>query len=48
MEASPYDTIWGIGLSEVDPRRMYPEEWLGTNWLGEVLTKLRDDLMEEN
>lgn len=44
VEASPYDTVWGIGLSEVDAKITPPEEWRGTNWLGEVLTKLRDDL----
>jgi ribA/ribD-fused uncharacterized protein len=44
VEASPYDRIWGIGLGEEQARITPPEQWLGTNWLGEVLTKLRDDL----
>lgn len=45
VEASPYDTIWGIGLSSADPRSNNPEEWLGTNWLGQILTDLRDGML---
>ncbi len=44
VEASPYDTIWGIGLGEEDPRARERATWRGTNWLGEVLTRVRDDL----
>lgn len=44
VEASPYDAIWGVGLSIKDPRIQDSSNWLGTNWLGEVLTKLRIDL----
>ena len=47
VEASPEDKIWGIGLSEFDPRIMNKANWLGTNWLGEILTKLREDLMNQ-
>ena len=45
VEASPVDTIWGIGLSEDDPRSWNKETWRGSNWLGEVLTSLREDLI---
>ncbi len=45
VEASPYDTIWGIGLSADDPRAQDKAQWLGTNWLGYVLTQLRDDII---
>lgn len=44
VEASPYDPLWGIGLRDNDPRALDPKQWKGLNWLGEVLTKLRDDL----
>lgn len=47
VEASPYDTIWGIGLKATDKRAKDRKLWLGTNWLGETLTKLRDDLLKE-
>lgn len=47
VEASPTDRVWGIGLAEDDPRIHDPKNWRGTNWLGEVLTKLRDDIINE-
>lgn len=46
VEASPFDKIWGIGLSAEDPRAQDPAQWRGKNLLGIVLTKLRDDLLE--
>lgn len=45
VEASPWDRIWGIGLSSKDPRIHNRETWLGTNWLGETLTKVREELL---
>lgn len=47
VEASPYDRIWGIGLAESDLRAHSRETWLGKNWLGEVLTEVRDALLLE-
>jgi len=44
VEASPYDKIWGIGLAEDDPRALDRSQWQGTNWLGEVIMKVRDTL----
>jgi len=45
VEASPYDKIWGIGLSKDDPKAKDRNTWQGTNWLGEILTKVRDDII---
>jgi len=44
VEASTSDKIWGIGLDAQDARAYSRETWCGTNWLGEVLTQLREDL----
>lgn len=46
VEASPYDTIWGIGLKESDPRAKDPNKWCGQNKLGFVLTTLRNDILK--
>jgi ribA/ribD-fused uncharacterized protein len=45
VEASPEDTIWGIGLAAADPRAQNRDTWLGMNWLGEVLTDVRDTIL---
>ena len=44
VEASPIDTIWGIGLSESDPLIHDKANWKGTNWLGQILTLVRTDI----
>jgi hypothetical protein len=41
-EASPYDRIWGIGLSKTDERTVNPMKWNGTNLLGFCLMEVRD------
>lgn len=46
VEASPYDCIWGIGLSIYDAQSD-SSKWKGTNWLGEAITKVRKDLFGE-
>lgn len=45
VEASPVDPIWGIGLGEYEDECADPELWRGTNWLGQVLTDLREMLI---
>lgn len=42
VEASPKDTIWGIGMHENDPGVENPANWKGENLLGIALTKTRD------
>ncbi|MBU5353473.1 NADAR family protein [Paenibacillus barcinonensis] len=44
VEASPDDRIWGVGLAEENPRIHNRSTWRGTNWLGEILTRLREEI----
>jgi len=48
VEASPNDRIWGIGLRASDSKAKSRRTWRGTNWLGETLTRLRDDMIREH
>lgn len=42
VEASPFDGIWGINMSEDNPDIYTPEKWNGQNLLGFVLMDVRD------
>jgi len=44
VEASPHDRLWGIGLRQTDKRALLRTTWQGKNWLGEVLTEVRDEM----
>ena len=46
-EASPYDRRYGIGLGQNDRRAQDPKQWRGSNWLGEALMKVREELSKE-
>lgn len=43
-EASPYDTIYGIGLRSNDSRSKDKQQWNGLNLLGNALMDIRKDL----
>lgn len=44
VETSPYDKVWGVGLRQTDPKATNPRLWKGKNWLGEVLTRVRESI----
>lgn len=48
VEASPYDTVWGIGMGEDNPDRFDESKWKGTNWLGIALMNARDRILEDS
>lgn len=47
VEASPVDTIWGIGLHETNNLINDPTNWKGKNWLGQILVKVRERLRKD-
>ena len=44
IETSPYDKIWGIGLTRFDKRVLDTSQWKGQNLLGKAIMKVRDEL----
>ena len=46
VEASDIDKLWGVGLSKSNPLIYDRKNWKGKNWLGQVLTQLREDLIQ--
>lgn len=48
VEASPYDTIWGIGMSANAAGLENPQNWKGQNLLGFALMEVRDMLLRTN
>lgn len=44
VEASPYDKIWGIGMTTSHPDFNDPKKWKGLNLLGNALMKVRNTL----
>lgn len=47
VEASPTDKIWGIGRGGYEEDLNDVKTWKGSNWLGEVLTRLRENLKDK-
>ncbi|XP_056021445.1 riboflavin biosynthesis protein VVA0006-like isoform X2 [Ostrea edulis] len=46
-EATPRSPLWGIGLGLKDPQINSRRSWRGKNWLGYLLTDVRNQIMEE-
>lgn len=46
VEASPYDSVWGIKMSYKDENIENPFYWKGENLLGFALMEVRDKLIE--
>ena len=44
VEASPYERVWGIGLSENNIKAQDKGQWLGLNLLGKVIMDVREAL----
>ncbi len=44
VEASPVDSIWGVGLAADNPLVESPESWQGLNLLGFALMEVREQL----
>ena len=46
VEASPYDNVWGIGMTESNLDILDPSKWNGQNLLGFILMDIRDEIIE--
>lgn len=44
VEGAVYDAVWGVKLAWDDPKIEDPANWQGTNWLGETLMQVRDEV----
>lgn len=47
VEASPYDKIWGIGMSEFDKTITDRTKWNGQNLLGKALMSAREMILNK-
>lgn len=45
VEASPIDTVWGVGLDEDNDLILDINNWKGLNYLGTILTDIRKKLI---
>lgn len=48
VEASPHDTIWGIGLGDWDDNILDTSKWRGQNLLGKALMEVREKLRADD
>ncbi len=47
VEASPHDTIWGIGLHWNDDAVLDKEKWRGENKLGKAIMTARETILQQ-
>ena len=47
-EASKNDNVWGIGLAMSDENAFNKDKWQGRNQLGNLLMKVRDEIVRSN
>ena len=47
VEASPTDSRFGIGMSKTDKNVYNQELWCGANWMGYILTQVREELLHK-
>lgn len=47
VEASPFDKVWGIGMSVTDKNFLKPANWRGKNLLGKALMAVRERIRKE-
>lgn len=47
VEASPVDSIWGVGIDWRDPRIADEENWVGLNLLGHTLDEVRECFLDK-
>jgi len=47
VEASPRDRLYGIGMGAKNPLALDRKTWKGRNLLGEILTKVRQQIVDE-
>ena len=48
VEASPYDEIWGIGMSTNNKNHLDETKWRGLNLLGKCLMLVRNTIKNDN
>ena len=46
VEASPYDSLWGVGLALKNKDLAQPDLWKGSNLMGTLLEDLRNSINE--
>lgn len=45
-EGNPNDQRWGVGLKVNGPDIFIQDKWIGQNWLGGILERIRDELKD--